>query len=63
MKRQAATVDPWNQPAIDVLKQAGKPLYWLVVSEDEAQALAEGAVCSRTRVAAKKLCESIGGLG
>jgi hypothetical protein len=56
-------VQPWNARQYAYLRAQGKPRLWLVLSEDEAHALAAGVVLARTQSAARKMLEPIGGLG
>ncbi|HEX4683626.1 MAG TPA: hypothetical protein VH277_12990 [Gemmatimonadaceae bacterium] len=54
-----AEVAPWNAPYLQVLRKAGKPCYWLLISEGEAHVLAAGLVNARLRVAAHQMTLSL----
>jgi hypothetical protein len=51
--------EPWMLASYLALKASGKPQYYLLLSEDEVMALAEGVVLSRTVVQATQALETL----
>jgi len=52
-------LEPWILPAYEVLRAAGKPQYYLLLSEDEVLALSFGVVLSRTCVQARHALDTL----
>jgi hypothetical protein len=54
---------PWNATQYAYLTAQRKTRNWLLLSDEEVQALAEGVVLARTQACCRKMMEPIGGLG
>jgi len=54
---------PWNATQYAYLRASGKTQNWLLLCDDEVEALAAGVVLARTQTACQQLRKALGGLG